>query len=884
MQLLVTLNIETIRPIVDVALAAMRKGLATGTPEQMLSCLLIGVQARNAVIAKDEAFVPLADRIAASQVLQHGIERVEDADTLSGQILHGAYVEQMPDGKIGNRHGYSRQRAQSKRIEAHELLAEALLAWEIEARNQLAEEQRGTIPSVDPGTIFGRKKTVSQLVDQLSRDDTAGLVTIVGLGGVGKTLVAQHVVHQIIPKMRFERVIWLTVGQGADNQFQVPPSASFAVFIRTLAEAVGIPDAQTLSASVCLQRLKLHLRQTTYLIIIDNLEVAAQTAYLLTQIHSLTQPTKILMTARSQPPQGLAHNVLLGPLGRADSIALLRSRFATAGQPRLAQLDDAALGPIYELIGGHPLGLQLVANLCLTRALSSVLRDLRQEASQSGAGPQTEAVLERVYARYLSQLGPAALRVLEAMTLVAPPGGDEVQLAAVTQLDEASLWGAVTQLSQLSLLMLRPNSAENMLYAVHSLTNLHMLRAIDATGATARADYAELVARNLAYWQEAASGFTLSHYHAARNQLLRAVQVGLGDSFGQSPATVNAAAALLTQLFRLIEQTGVWEDWAVLYQRALDLLPPTAMDLRYRLMERLGIFRERENTLQNAVDIHEAAAALAETHDDEHALSRAHFVLGWDYLRARKYDLAHRYASAAVDSFVNQGLPAVYLGPAYANLGYVNWARGFYDEAQAQLQKALGHCAVSGDISTASRAACNLGYVETSLAHYAAADARFDEAMRCAEQAQSQVNRTMVRLGQAYSLLERGDAAAVCSLLEGISAEIGQHANHAHHAMFYNFYLGKAYAQQRDSRAAEALERAIQHGDTLGDSFIVAQCYGWLGTVTQNQRRAVAYLESAIALLTDYINRERLAASLMEQFDAVRRTRVNPEDSNDKSP
>src|SRR5690606_4123610 len=121
-------------------------------------------------------------------------------------------------------------------------------------------------------------------------------------------------------------------------------------------------------------QLRREMKSRPCLVVIDNLESETDTAYLLTQLHDLTSPSKILLTTRTQATWPVAvYGMPVQQLSLAAAEALLRGYARECGVRVVEEATPADIQSIYDIVGGNPLALKLVVTLLDTYSLTQVL-------------------------------------------------------------------------------------------------------------------------------------------------------------------------------------------------------------------------------------------------------------------------------------------------------------------------------------------------------------------------------------------------------------------------------------------------------------------------------------------------------------------------------
>ena len=216
----------------------------------------------------------------------------------------------------------------------------------------------------EPGSFYGRESEQA-LLEQWLVSDRCRLVAILGMGGIGKTVLATKVVRQVSP--HYDYVIWRSL-------INAPPLASM---LRSWFNVLAPQQLNRFPAHLAEQLTLLfdHLRRQRCLLILDNLETIMQQGsragqyrpgyevygQLIQHFGEGEHQSCLLLTSRERP-QELARLALDNPLIRFHPLSGLAE---TAG---LAILQGQGLsGSAHVLEGlvehysGHPLALKLIA-------------------------------------------------------------------------------------------------------------------------------------------------------------------------------------------------------------------------------------------------------------------------------------------------------------------------------------------------------------------------------------------------------------------------------------------------------------------------------------------------------------------------------------------
>jgi hypothetical protein len=297
-------------------------------------------------------------------------------------------------------------------------------------------------------------------------------VALAGIGGIGKTTLADAVVRKIIDQGAIQEVGWVTARQtvlqwhGPLHQVEEP-----ALTLEALAEQLcnQLLDEQLivnpLSPRDPIALLRGRLKERPHLIVIDNLETVSDIESLVMALRDLSAPTKFLLTSReSLFTQPDIYHYAVPELSSSDALALIRQEARGRNLTLLQQASDAELLPIVEIAGGNPLALRLIVGQTYIHPLRVVLENLAKARST-----QAENLYTYLFFEGWQRLNEMARRTFLAMPLVTPAGADLTQLAEICELEEEVVIQALESLIRLNLVDMRGDLHQRR-YSIHNLT------------------------------------------------------------------------------------------------------------------------------------------------------------------------------------------------------------------------------------------------------------------------------------------------------------------------------------------------------------------------------------------------------------------------------
>ncbi|MGW0578504.1 ATP-binding protein [Streptomyces sp. NPDC002920] len=230
-------------------------------------------------------------------------------------------------------------------------------------------------------TFVGRRRDIAEVRRRLG---VTRLLTLTGVGGVGKTRLALEVAAA--GRKGFGDGVWLV---------DLAPVQDPSTVASVAASALGVPD---LSARPVVEQLGRHLAGRQCLIVLDNCEhLVDACAALADALLSAGPDLRILATSRQ--PLGIAgeHVVTVAPLSLPDeAVELLRDR-AAAIQPDFVVTDAnrAAVTRLCARLDGLPLAIELAASRLRTLTVEQVLDRLEDRFALLTGGSRTARPRQR---------------------------------------------------------------------------------------------------------------------------------------------------------------------------------------------------------------------------------------------------------------------------------------------------------------------------------------------------------------------------------------------------------------------------------------------------------------------------------------------------------
>jgi predicted ATPase/class 3 adenylate cyclase len=591
------------------------------------------------------------------------------------------------------------------------------------------------------------RRALAELIRQ------TGVVTVVGLGGVGKTRLAVQVAFDVMDD--FEDGAWLVELASATDRQAV---ASAVAAVRHVMEAPGrsLEDVvlEDLSAKAAL-------------IVLDNCEQVLDGAAAFTE--ELTQRSPhVVVVATSREPLAIEGEAVwrLDPLPVPDPTAVttaagavqeaavrLFEQRAALVRPGFRVSDDNAadVAAIVRHVDGIPLAIELAAAALADRSVSGVLEGLSDRFSLLTYGRRTapgrHQTLRAALEWSLDLLGPDERLLFGRLAAFARTGTIAAARAVcgTPPLTEASVAELLLRLRRGSLLSGEDLDRWTMLDSVHELASLEL-------AGTGLAD--DLAARHREWFARRAEALGhdlgLRGHSGARADLLADLDnvrqaLTTGVSAGDSDRALRTAAAMAPFWI----SHGDWSAGISHLQQAL-ALPDASEGARGPALAALGNLLILRGETAHAEECFQEADEIAASRNDEITLARSRSGLGYVAFRGSDLDRAETrwqdalvHAESAGDERVAAGILRSLAIAAGSRGQQTNAGRlldrairsaehvqddqllrlllgsraeidlwlGRYGSAQDLYGKALGLASTIGDVSARPLLLCELGWV-----------------------------------------------------------------------------------------------------------------------------------------------------------------------------
>lgn len=721
--------------------------------------------------------------------------------------------------------------------------------------------------------FVGREPELARISEQLA-DPTCRLLTLVGLGGIGKTRLALQVAAELANDF-LHGVRFIPLASISTPEIMI--SAIANAFQLTLS---GQEEPK--------MRLLNYLQGREMLLVLDNFEHLLPGASLVTEILSYAPEVKILVTSRERlnlnaewvvdvPGLALPMNGSETPVSDYSAVQLF-CQSANRVQANFSAnvANSPAIVRICQLVEGLPLAIELAA--ASVRVLSpeeiaeEIQRGLDLLRTKHLDVPKRHRSLRAVFERSWRLLSVTEQEIFKKLSLFQ---GGFLRVAA----EEIANVTLNELISLVDKSFLRRSDSGR--FEIHELMRqfaADKLRDRDGAGHNQTPNESEVAIYRhhghyyLTYVAEHEESLHGETPHVA-SALLQVEMDNIRQAWRW--AVEHHEWALLDQSLeawgKFHDLAGLWEEARMWLDLALNHLRQgqtsaadgrEALLLQGRLLVQAAEHAVRQADYEQAIKMAEDAHALATEYEAPDLQGRAQAIVGWVYQIQREYDSALAYQQGAYQ-LLRQGQNRRQLARLLLQMGNVyrdqhNWAKAIELQREGlQLFQELG-----------DRRGVAMSLGEMSSVHYMVGN--LAQALQCSQQALDLARRLQTKyeiaaytaeIGKVYWRTRQYDEA-LRYLLEAVA--LAEELGLKHGLATYNRIIGEIYRQEGNFREARFyLEQALQFAHEAGTAVQMATTLGglaWLNANEGNYQAALEQYEKALPLVKE-LGEKRLTAN-----------------------
>ena len=778
------------------------------TPKIFVMLLLL-VENNGRMLSKDEIMETVwADSFVEETNLTSNISRLR-------KILHESgekYIETYP------KRGY-RFRAEVEKIkDATEISVTRHAAKEFDDADTLPEYAAAlrslpnnlTLPNTP---VVGRAKEISEIENLLRKNR---LVTLTGIGGTGKTRLAQEIACRLLSEFH-DGVFFIALAAVADAE----------LVASEIANTLGVKESggKTLTAAV-----KEFLREKNILLVVDNFEQIISAAPILAELLAAAPGLKILATSRALlhlkaerefvvPPLALPEtDSVFKDLPENESVKLFAERArAIKLLFSLTEETSEAVAEICRKLDGLPLAIELAAARIKILSPPQILERLENRLKLLTGGakdlPARQQTMRGAIEWSYDLLGENEQTLFRRLAVFA--GGFTIDAAeAVVLIDETSnidVLNAITSLVENSLLVQTETMSGESRFHLLEVVREYALEILETNGES------QLMRKNhaaffLAETQKAEPEFFgeqgkkwFDRLEAEHDNLRSA----LDWSIVNDAETAANLAGILRTFWILHNYLTEGRKWL---ETIINCCADTvSIDVRIKLLSGLGHTAGYQGDLETARKAHEKCLAESRTVNNLRQIAISMrglgFVAKWqnDIAAARKFCKEALAVSRDLKDQIGIAASLTALGDLARMESNYRAARPFYEESLDICRQIANKQGIVGSLN-------NLAAVNFGEGDYQKAEYYYAEAMTEVLKLSDKISLSYALDGCAALAVKRGDferAAQLAGLTEYLRESLGFVTEPAERR-FREVYLAELNAAIDENILTEAYGRGRQ--------------------------------------------------------------------------
>jgi predicted ATPase/DNA-binding SARP family transcriptional activator len=568
--------------------------------------------------------------------------------------------------------------------------------------------------------LIGREQEMRE-IEALLEDHA--LVTLSGMGGVGKTRLVLEIAQRVVQKAQFPDGVVFVSLSGLQTPELLP---SF------LTRALQIPEQAT---GVPLDTLCEFLRPKALLLVLDNCEHIVQAcAELVFHLLTFAPEVKVLATSREVLALGGEHIYPVRPLPLPSAEAVVQESPAirlfverarqVSPHFSLEEVDTTLLVNLMHLLEGIPLALELAAARLKVLSLQQISERMADRfrllrTTERAGMRQPMAMEDSVRASY-QLLTPEVAQVFRVLSLFS--GGFQLEMAEDVG-EGLDVLEALTRLVESSLVVLTTAKNGEARYSM-----LETIRQFGLARLREAGEYDQFAKRHfsacLRFVQEAREQITGSE-STLWMERMEAEQPNWTTALLNAP-TDHDFLTLVNMLLRYWFTVGHYHEGRRWFDLALERLEGAEPSLCSRIYNGAGIFAWHQARFQVGLEYLEKSVALARAVEDTEALANALNNMQLITRALSDYERAYQAGLEALECYRKMG-SAWGMARTCSNLGQTADVLKLRAEAKQFYQEGMKYCEEVGDRR-------GIAYILVSLAETEIEDQTYSAARPLLEQ------------------------------------------------------------------------------------------------------------------------------------------------------
>ena len=273
----------------------------------------------------------ISPRLVTNRILMNGLDRLKETNEDASDLLYRRFLDRETALQVAHSRNLSEDVVFQRQRAAIAQLAQIIWSQEMDERRKKLREIEARLEPPTYSRLFGVAEKMAEAYGQIEALSEPWLIAFEGLGGIGKTSLADALVRELASQVRFREIGWVSARRrlfrlsGDIETSDDQPDLTMGELADRLIDQFGLAGLRRRSDAEKLMGLNDFLRTQPCLVVIDNLETVADYRALVPELMALVNPTKFLITTRhSLRDMSGVYCLTLRQLSRDDTLALIR--------------------------------------------------------------------------------------------------------------------------------------------------------------------------------------------------------------------------------------------------------------------------------------------------------------------------------------------------------------------------------------------------------------------------------------------------------------------------------------------------------------------------------------------------------------------------------